>query len=177
MGPTWDPSGADRTQVGPMLAPWTSLSGDLHLLWYAISNIEYHWTNATTSSPSTHSSLEVLKQHRVKWCFISYIIPMQESRLFCRCNNLQRRGGHLLVSYPLEISYFAALKANSPKNSTGITHGQKVNASSEPNLQLLTHCTLGAVVVILEGWFFQSNWWPRGRDFSDLELHLKHLWG
>ena len=29
MGPTWGPSGADRTQVGPMLAPWTWLSGYL----------------------------------------------------------------------------------------------------------------------------------------------------
>ena len=29
MGPTWGPSGADRTQVGPMLAPWTLLSGDI----------------------------------------------------------------------------------------------------------------------------------------------------
>ena len=27
MGPTWCPSGADRTQVGPMLAKWTLLSG------------------------------------------------------------------------------------------------------------------------------------------------------
>ena len=27
MGPTWGPSVADRTQVGPMLAPWTLLSG------------------------------------------------------------------------------------------------------------------------------------------------------
>ena len=27
MGPTWDPPGADRTQVGPMLAPWILLSG------------------------------------------------------------------------------------------------------------------------------------------------------
>ena len=27
MGPTWGPSGADRTQVGPMLNPWTLLSG------------------------------------------------------------------------------------------------------------------------------------------------------
>ena len=27
IGPTWRPSGADRTQVGPMLAPWTLLSG------------------------------------------------------------------------------------------------------------------------------------------------------
>ena len=31
MGPTWGPSGADRTQVGPMLAPWTLLSGRLML--------------------------------------------------------------------------------------------------------------------------------------------------
>ena len=27
MGTTWGPSGADRTQVAPMLAPWTLLSG------------------------------------------------------------------------------------------------------------------------------------------------------
>ena len=27
MGPTWGPPGADRAQVGPMLAPWTLLSG------------------------------------------------------------------------------------------------------------------------------------------------------
>ena len=29
MGPTWGPSGADRTQMGPMLSPWTLLSGRL----------------------------------------------------------------------------------------------------------------------------------------------------
>ena len=28
MWPTWDPPGADRTQMGPMLAPWTLLSGN-----------------------------------------------------------------------------------------------------------------------------------------------------
>ena len=27
MGPTWGPSGANMTQVGPMLAAWTLLSG------------------------------------------------------------------------------------------------------------------------------------------------------
>ena len=27
MGPTWGPSGADKTQVGSVLAPWTLLSG------------------------------------------------------------------------------------------------------------------------------------------------------
>ena len=34
MGPTWDPSGADMTQVGPMLAPWTLLSGSI---WHQTS--------------------------------------------------------------------------------------------------------------------------------------------
>ena len=29
MGPTWGPPGADMTQVGPMLAPWTLLSGPM----------------------------------------------------------------------------------------------------------------------------------------------------
>ena len=29
MGPTWGPYGADRTQMGPMLAPWTLLSGTM----------------------------------------------------------------------------------------------------------------------------------------------------
>ena len=40
MGPTWGPSGDNRTQVGPMLAPWTFLSGlgctasqQLMILW------------------------------------------------------------------------------------------------------------------------------------------------
>ena len=39
MGPTWGPSGADRTQVGPMLAPWSLLSGAWMLMpWYSTSS-------------------------------------------------------------------------------------------------------------------------------------------
>ena len=34
MGPTWGPPGDDRTQVGPMMAPWTLLFG---ILWWAPS--------------------------------------------------------------------------------------------------------------------------------------------
>ena len=34
MGPTWGPSGANKTQVGPMLAPWTLLSGKA----YSVTN-------------------------------------------------------------------------------------------------------------------------------------------
>ena len=32
--PTWGPSGAYRTRVGPMLAPWTLLSGQTFGTWY-----------------------------------------------------------------------------------------------------------------------------------------------
>ena len=31
IGPTWGPPGDDRTQVGPVLAPWTLLSGSFSL--------------------------------------------------------------------------------------------------------------------------------------------------
>ena len=31
MGPTWGPSGADRSKVGPILTPWTLLSGTILL--------------------------------------------------------------------------------------------------------------------------------------------------
>ena len=31
MGPTWGPSGADRTQVGPILAPWTLRYGVVYI--------------------------------------------------------------------------------------------------------------------------------------------------
>ena len=33
MGPIWDPSGANRAQMGPMLAPWTLLSGQSLVDW------------------------------------------------------------------------------------------------------------------------------------------------
>ena len=36
MGLTWGPSGADRTQVGPMSAPWTLLSGIIFSSFHCI---------------------------------------------------------------------------------------------------------------------------------------------
>ena len=40
MGPTWGPPGADRTQVGPMWATWTLLSG-MFLCWEMIKTSIY----------------------------------------------------------------------------------------------------------------------------------------
>ena len=39
MGPTWGPPGDDRTQVGPMLATWTLLSGNLTLFGREITKL------------------------------------------------------------------------------------------------------------------------------------------
>ena len=44
MGPTWDPSGADRTQVGPILAQWTLLSGMPIYIRANYKNTVYHWS-------------------------------------------------------------------------------------------------------------------------------------
>ena len=44
MGPTWGPSGADRTQVGPMLAPWTLLSGGLSITFGLLQFLVGTWT-------------------------------------------------------------------------------------------------------------------------------------
>ena len=38
MGPTWGPPGADRTQVGPMLAPWNLLSGCFQMSYRRLIN-------------------------------------------------------------------------------------------------------------------------------------------
>ena len=49
MGPTWGPSGADRTQVGPVLAPWTLLSGgslELHTQTQLIPGIPHQCNDA-----------------------------------------------------------------------------------------------------------------------------------
>ena len=48
MGPIWGPFGADRTQVGPMLAPWTLLSGTV------LHDLEHHCCF------SIHDTLKVL---------------------------------------------------------------------------------------------------------------------
>ena len=38
MGPTWGPSGAGRTQMGPMLVPWTLLSGQFYYKGISITS-------------------------------------------------------------------------------------------------------------------------------------------
>ena len=67
MGPTWGPSGADRTQVGTMLAPWTLLSG---------LSLESRWIQKYISTfreiidyGCDTSSNDLLVMLRVDWSF------------------------------------------------------------------------------------------------------------
>ena len=74
MGPTWDPPGSCRPQMGPMLAPWTLLSVEAP---FEVLNMLYHETwvqNPCETSymaayaqliPPVHANLMVLlvKQH------------------------------------------------------------------------------------------------------------------
>ena len=50
MGPTWGPSGADRTQLDPMLTPWTLLSGLLRNQFRPQRHQTSHQSDGLTSS-------------------------------------------------------------------------------------------------------------------------------
>ena len=72
MGPTWGPSGADSTQVGPMLAPSTLLSGTGNVhggkpIWLFLTNqskINLH--NQHDTSYNIHMTYSV--SHAMLWC-------------------------------------------------------------------------------------------------------------
>ena len=49
MGPSWGPSGAGRTQVGHMLAPWTLLSGSNFIVSTVMSS--RHWNTFRITGP------------------------------------------------------------------------------------------------------------------------------
>ena len=72
MGPTWGPSGADRTQVGPMLAQWTLLSREVHCGTNALYTTYHVSCNMKLKSLSAviciHSLLDTgMSMH---WCYM-----------------------------------------------------------------------------------------------------------
>ena len=74
MGPTWGPSGADTTQVGPMLAPWTLLSGYI-TRWVgiamfclrALSCLCYWYIETFRKYIPTCSSLSLISMGQHSW--------------------------------------------------------------------------------------------------------------
>ena len=73
MGTTWGPSGANRTQVGPMLSPRTLLSGVLGIvstawqpLLFPLCGVRLTWVSCHSYDPGNHCRLVYLKE----WMFI-----------------------------------------------------------------------------------------------------------
>ena len=94
MGPTWGPSGADRTQVDPMSAPWILLSGKVAIkhvfteLCFIISiDLNWEWNYLKQKScqcfnlapiHTNFSILHLLKSRAVSWVLVlivSYRCP------------------------------------------------------------------------------------------------------
>ena len=78
IGPTWGPSGADRTQVGPMLAPLTLLSGMVcvALCWFD------HIINFTPILPelfSSHCGTHNVVPVSMHWAFRIWVDKTNES--------------------------------------------------------------------------------------------------
>ena len=63
MGSTWGPPGDDRTQVGPMLAPWTLLYG---LIWWHCRLDGSVWFNSTP--------LYTLSNFCLQYAFLCYSV-------------------------------------------------------------------------------------------------------
>ena len=73
MGPTWGPSGADRTQVGPMLAPWTLLSGRPHLACTTIPLCKMHTTNLQ-DTPNATKNRKYLSRNSFRFRWINVCV-------------------------------------------------------------------------------------------------------
>ena len=97
MGPTWGPYGADRTEMGPMLAPWTLLSGYFcdtrthrstpsqwtPLKFPSVSATSHKWSGQTSQRPCflLQQGCHTLLKHQHP-CFLLFdwdirILPMQ----------------------------------------------------------------------------------------------------
>ena len=72
MGPTWDPPGDDRTQVGPMLAPWTLLSG-LGNCW-EIKLRETNWKQNTSTSYQSYRIVGLMFKTRTSVFLSNWVV-------------------------------------------------------------------------------------------------------
>ena len=65
MGPTWGPPGSCGPQMGPMLAPWTLLSGDIFKFsWMKIYDfIELNWFHICVCTLMGGKTFDALENH------------------------------------------------------------------------------------------------------------------
>ena len=82
MGPTWGPSGADRTQVGPMLAPWTLLSG-MTLWQIVVPTMATRWQGPCRWMEPLFNKVKILLR-RCESAYMCYLCWKQFCWHICR---------------------------------------------------------------------------------------------
>ena len=89
MGPTWGPPGSCWPQMGPMLAPWTLLSGSLKLSPEFAEHLQVQWwsrcpDSARSQGISTHSISLVFPEYcclsNIRIDILIHWVPTWESR-------------------------------------------------------------------------------------------------
>ena len=104
MGPTLGPSGTDRTLVGPMLAPWTLLSGgfrweEISAMWRFISCLTLHWK---VIACCLFGSIRYLNQC---WLIITWNLNRLQWRLHLN-SNVPLNKMHFVTSDKMVKAYF-----------------------------------------------------------------------
>ena len=106
MGPTWGPSGSCQTQMGPMLAPWTLLSGlslsshetNAHLLikhtgiwlWYNFnSQPSYTFPNYQNIKNVTDTNPMLPTTYWKILCWSQHIICAADIEILCETTNIR----------------------------------------------------------------------------------------
>ena len=115
MRPTWGPSGADMTQVGPMLAPWTLLSGITCHSLHINHSITMPW-NLTLSNQNNHHKMVVHMNLIIMLIIHLYVHSTAASR---SCNHTWCYQVilhlHLYILFPLLVKHvFAWLVSSGP---------------------------------------------------------------
>ena len=78
MGPTWGPSGTDRTQVGPMLAPWILLSG---IFTFAImDNLRRRAPGFATALRWRHNDHAGVSNHQPHGCLLNRLFRRKSKK-------------------------------------------------------------------------------------------------
>ena len=67
MVPTWGPPGSCRPQMGPMLAPWTMLSGKLMCFYFTLSDISGTHTAQLITKMTKDSMLDMDQDWHPTW--------------------------------------------------------------------------------------------------------------
>ena len=100
IGPTWGPSGADRTQLGPMLAPWTLLSGCLTIgkELYNISNQQIDGSHQKLQSSFEKESFNL---HHNEALLCKYLLGVCEGNPL---NTGSPHKGHVMRSFDVSFS-------------------------------------------------------------------------